>query len=99
MFWMQNAVEAKGGRLLRVLFLWGHAMSIDSRSAGEQSAWLNLELTGVPICIRRDPPVLARLLRGPCSAPVHTQARCKDGEIAVKRYIPKPKDTLRPRLR
>jgi hypothetical protein len=38
MYWMQNPVEAEGGRLLRVLFLQGHAMPVYSRSAGEQSA-------------------------------------------------------------
>jgi hypothetical protein len=36
MYGMQNPVEAEGGRLLRVLFLRGHAMPVDTRSAGER---------------------------------------------------------------
>jgi hypothetical protein len=35
--------------------------------------------------------LLARLLRPPGSVQLHTQARGKEGEIAVKRYVPKPK--------
>jgi hypothetical protein len=38
MYRMQSLVEAEGGRLLRVLLLRGHAMPVDSRSAGDRFA-------------------------------------------------------------
>ena len=54
MCWMQNSVEAEGRRLLRVLFLRGHAMPVDTRSTGERP-------DGVRLLIKRSLIVKAAL--------------------------------------
>ena len=54
--WMQNSVEAEDGRLLRVLFLRGRAMSVDLRRAGEGFAGVLLLIeTAVHRRTRRSP--------------------------------------------
>src|SRR5258708_7536773 len=61
MYRMQNPVEAEGGRLLRVLFLRGHAMPVDTRSAGERPAGVLLLIERSLIRQSRPSPFCATL--------------------------------------